>query len=91
MIDPKTVSDPALRAQLEALLAENATLKAKKSTARALTFRVGDKGALSVYHGSRFPVTLYAGQWENLLTAENVAAIKQALVDNKGKLKTRED
>jgi hypothetical protein len=84
MIDPTTVSDPALRAQLEALIAENEALRTKK--AKKLTFKVGEKGALSVYHGSRFPTTLYATQWEFLLQDENIAAIKQALKDNADKL-----
>jgi hypothetical protein len=86
MIDPKTVTDLALRAQLEALLAENEALKAKKAGTKKLNFKVGEKGALSVYHGARFPVSLYAQQWEWLLQDENVAAIKQALIDNKDKL-----
>lgn len=34
-----------------------------------LTFRVSQKGALSVYGLGRFPVTLYANQWEALAKA----------------------
>ena len=86
MIDPKTVTDPALRAQLEALLAENEALKTKKAGTKKLAFKVGEKGALSVYHGSRFPTTLYAQQWEFLLQDDNIALIKQALKDNADKL-----
>jgi len=88
MIDPRTITDPTLRAQYEALLAENAKLK--EQPPKKLSFKVGDKGALSVYHGSKFPVSLYKSQWEFLLQDENVAAIKQALKDNAGKLKTKE-
>lgn len=86
MIDPKTVTDPVLRKHLEDLLAENEALKTKKASAKKLSFKVGEKGALSVYHGSRFPTTLYIQQWEWLLQDENVAAIKQALIDNADKL-----
>lgn len=86
MIDPKTVTDPALRKQLEALIAENEALKTKKASAKKLAFKVGEKGAMSVYHGSRFPTTLYVQQWDWLLQPENVAAIKQALIDNADKL-----
>jgi hypothetical protein len=33
-----------------------------------LTFKVSEKGAISVYGlSARFPVTLYVGQWERLL------------------------
>lgn len=31
-----------------------------------LTYKVSDKGAVSVYGMGRFPVTLYAEQWERL-------------------------
>lgn len=31
-----------------------------------ISYKVSDKGALSVYGLGRFPVTLYVGQWERL-------------------------
>jgi len=34
-----------------------------------VTFRVGEKGGVSVYGLGRFPVTLYYGQWVRLLDA----------------------
>lgn len=37
---------------------------------KALTMKVSDKGALSVYGLGRFPVTLYRGQWERLLATK---------------------
>lgn len=89
MIDPKSVQDPELRKQLEDLILENEALKAKKASAKKLVCKVGEKGALSVYHGSRFPTTLYKSQWEWLLQDENVAIIKQALVDNAAKLSSK--
>lgn len=46
--------------QLIALLSE-----AQKP--KALTMKVSEKGALSIYGLGRFPVTLYRGQWERLL------------------------
>jgi hypothetical protein len=33
-----------------------------------LTFKVGEKGGVSVYGLGRFPVTLYYEQWIRLLT-----------------------
>lgn len=36
---------------------------------KALSLKVSEKGALSVYGLGRFPVTLYRGQWERLLKA----------------------
>jgi hypothetical protein len=49
------------------LQAENAALKAQP--AKALSMKVSDKGALSIYGLGRFPVTLYRGQMERLLKA----------------------
>ena len=54
------------RAELERLRAENAQLKSKK-TAGELTFKISEKGGLSVYGLGRFPVTLYKEQWRKLL------------------------
>lgn len=43
-------------------------LLAKATAPKALTMKVSEKGALSVYGLGRFPVTLYRGQWERLLS-----------------------
>jgi hypothetical protein len=52
-----------------------------------LTFKVGEKGGVSVYGLGRFPVTLYYGQWIRLL------AVSDELLDflnkNKDKLKMK--
>src|SRR5262252_8505136 len=53
-----------LLAQIEQLKAENQRLK-KAQTAR-ISFKVSEKGALSVYGMGRFPVTLYRSQRERL-------------------------
>lgn len=47
---------------------------------KALSLKVSDKGALSVYGLGRFPVTLYRGQWERLLTHADV--ISRFIRDN---------
>lgn len=55
--------------ELAALKAENARLKAE-AAAKAnstLSFKVSEKGGVSVYGMGRFPVTLYAEQWVKLL------------------------
>ncbi len=44
-------------------------IEALKSNGKAggqLTYKVSSKGAVSVYGMGRFPVTLYAEQWERL-------------------------
>ena len=55
----------ALTAEIEALKAQLATRGPGK-----LSFKVGEKGGVSVFGlNSRFPVTLYAQQWERLIAA----------------------
>jgi hypothetical protein len=56
-----------LQAELEQLKAENEKLKASKSRSGELSFKVSQKGAVSVYGMGRFPVTLYKEQWDRLL------------------------
>jgi len=53
-----------------------------------LTFKVGEKGGVSVYGLGRFPVTLYYEQWNRLLGAAE--EIKKFLEENKSKLKLKE-
>jgi len=55
----------ALLAQIEAMKAEIAAAKAN-ATAK-ITLKVGEKGTLCLYHGGRYPIALYASQWENIL------------------------
>ena len=49
------------REQLEAIVMAN-------QATRKLTLKVSEKGAVSCYGLGRFPVTLYAGQWDRLLS-----------------------
>ena len=53
-----------------------------------LSFKIGEKGGLSVYGLGRFPVTLYYEQWKRLLGASQ--DIKTFLEENKSKLKLKE-
>jgi hypothetical protein len=61
---------PNLAAENEALKAKLAAMEAMLTAAsrpRAITMKVSEKGALSVYGMGRWPVTLYRSQWERLL------------------------
>lgn len=74
-----------MKAELERLRAENQALK--KTSARGLSLKVSEKGALSVYGLGRFPVTLYKEQWTKLLDmAEDIRTFIQA---NEAQLKTK--
>jgi hypothetical protein len=70
-----------LKAQLEAL-------KAKEARSGSISFKVSDKGAVSVYGLGRFPVTLYYEQWIKLL--DRAQDLRDFLEENKGKLKMKE-
>ena len=80
------MSEQDLKAELERLKAENEALKAK--TTRATSIRVSEKGGVSVYGLGRVPVTLYKEQWLKLL--EMGDQIKAFIVENEGKLKTKD-
>lgn len=82
------VTIEALQAQLAALMADNAALKAKAHRAQGkLSCKVSDKGAVSVYGLGRFPVTLYANQFERLLGAAD--EIRAFMAANADKLKVK--
>ena len=80
------MSDDDLKAELERLRNENATLR--KGAATGVTMKVSEKGALSIYGMGRFPVTLYKEQWLKLLEMSD--DIRAFIVANEGQLKTKE-
>jgi hypothetical protein len=63
------MSEQEMRAELERLKAENEALK-KQSGPKAISMKVSEKGALSIYGMGRFPVTLYQEQWLALMNME---------------------
>jgi hypothetical protein len=80
------MTDEDLKGELERLRAENAALKAR--TARGVSLRVSEKGALSVYGLGRFPVTLYKEQWAKLLDMAD--DIRSFIRDHQADLKSKE-
>ena len=84
-VEGNAMSDDDLKAELERLRQENATLK--KGVASGLRLKVSEKGALSVYGMGRFPVTLYKEQWLKLL---NIADdIRAFIAANERQLKAK--
>ena len=71
----------------EELQAKVTELEQKANGNRELSFKVGEKGGVSVYGLGRFPVTLYYEQWNRLLGAAD--QIREFLESNKGKLKLK--
>ncbi len=70
-LDVSTMTHEQLLALVPSLLAK--LEEAQKP--RALTCKVSEKGAVSVYGLGRFPVTLYRSQWERLFNG------RQQIVD----------
>ena len=80
------MSDEEMKAELERLRTENATLK--KGAARGMSMKVSEKGGLSVYGMGRFPVTLYKEQWLKLLDLSE--EIRAFIAAHDGELKSKE-
>ena len=76
----------AMVAEVRALKEANAKLKANGGS--KLSFKVTDKGGVSVYGMGKWPVTLYAGQWERLLAVKD--EILAFLEANKDRLSVKE-
>ena len=80
------MSDEELKAELERLRNENATLK--KGTSTGIRMKVSEKGAVSIYGMGRFPVTLYKEQWLRLLNMSD--DIRAFITANESKLKAKD-
>jgi hypothetical protein len=77
----------SLRKLLAEAQAQIAAMKARG--VGKVSCKVSEKGALSVYGLGRFPVTLYAGQWDRLLSDATVKTIREFMTANQGKLATK--
>ena len=82
------MSNEDLQAELDRLRAENEVLKTTRPAKGAISMKVSEKGAVSVYGLGRFPVTLYKEQWERLL--QSGEDIRLFITDNDAKLKKKE-
>ena len=80
------MADEDIQTELARLRAENESLKQRRNS--AVSFKVSEKGAVSVYGLGRFPVTLYQEQWQKLLALSD--QIKAFIEENRAKLKVKE-
>ena len=71
--------------ELARLQAENEALKQRPG--KALTCKVSEKGAVSVYGLGQFPVTLYKEQWPRLIAF--IPELEAFIKANEGKLRTK--
>ena len=71
----------------EQMAARIAELEGRLAKGGTISFKVSEKGAVSVYGLGRFPVTLYLEQWTKLLShADDLKAFIEA---NRSKLKIK--
>jgi len=82
----KAPTNADLLASLAQLEAENAKLKEARH--KSLSFKVSEKGALSVDGLGTFPVSLYRGQWERLIEA--IPQIRAFIEANASTLTTKD-
>jgi hypothetical protein len=83
-LDPREVEIAALREELAA-----ARAAAARASTRQITFKVSEKKAVSVYGlNARFPITLYADQWDRLLAVAD--SLRSFIADNRPSLATKE-
>lgn len=61
-------------AELEAKAAAQATSK--------ITLKIGEKGTVCLYYGSRYPIPLYAEQWERVIPFIKTGAVEAFIVTN---------
>ena len=80
------MSEEDLKAELERLRNENASLK--RDAATSIRMKVSEKGAVSIYGMGRFPVTLYKEQWLKLLDMSS--EIRNFIAENDAHLKAKE-
>ena len=74
----------ATKTEMEARIKELEAQAEAKNGAGTVTFKVSQKGALSVYGLGRWPTTLYRSQWERLL--EHEAELRTFMGANAAKL-----
>ena len=72
----------------EELKARLAEMEAKQQRTGSISYKVSDKGGVSVYGLGRFPVTLYYEQWIKLL--DRAQDLRDFLEENKSKLKLKD-
>jgi len=75
-----------MNTEIELLKQEIERLKKNKSD---ISWKISEKGALSVYGLQRLPVTLYKEQWEKIF--DKAEDIKKYMEDNKDRLAKKSD
>ena len=75
------------KAELEARIRDLETQLETQQKGDIISYKVSQRGAVSVYGLGRFPVTLYQSQWDKLLAHQG--DLKAFMKANQGKLATK--
>lgn len=79
---------PSTKENVAAMRQRIRELEKQVASKSQISFKVSNKGAISIYGLQRFPVTLYAEQWELILDNQN--PLLKFIQDNEDHLKRRE-
>lgn len=85
MTDLATMTADELRALVTKLQSDQ-----RERDAAKITLKIGEKGTVCLYHGSRYPIALYAEQWERLLPFLRSDALPTFISANSDKLARRD-
>lgn len=77
------------KAELSKLTQEQLIELLAKNQSQGSSIKVSQKGAVSLYGLGRFPVTLYASQWDKLFS--KMQDIQAFISNNSDKLKHKEE
>lgn len=83
---------PNLEQQNAELVAKLAAMQAQLDVAnkpKAISLKVSEKGALSIYGMGRFPITLYKSQFTRLFHPETLAMIERFTKANDASFKVK--
>jgi hypothetical protein len=81
--EPRVLAPRAAKPTYAELQARLQAAEEALTNANRLSFKLSEKGAVSVYGLGRFPTTLYYEQWMRLLDEGNLTALRQFLSANK--------
>lgn len=61
-------------------------LAAQASAPARISLKVGEKGTVCLYHGARYPIAMYASQWERVLPFLKSGEVERFIETNRSLL-----
>jgi len=71
---------PNLSQELALAKARIAELEA--ASQKTISLKIGEKGTVCLYYGSRYPIPLYASQWERVIPFIKSGAVEAFIAKN---------